>query len=82
MIYHKPPDRALFTTPSDFATMVADIPKVGWTRAMAIEHAAGEYGDGFETLMGMTVKKLQEIDGVGKGIADIIWRVLHGKRKA
>ena len=74
VIYHAPPDRALFQEPTAFIQMVSCIPKVGWTRAEAIEKAVLN----FETLMSMTAKDLQEIEGVGKIIADIIWRTLHG----
>lgn len=77
VIYRQPPDRAMFTTPSDFVVMVSGIPKVGWTRALAIEKAAD--GD-FDALMAWDAKALQQVEGVGKGIADVILRTLHKKR--
>ena len=79
VIYRQPPDRALFTTPSDFVVMIAAIPKVGWTRAQAIESAVE--GD-FDTLMGMDAKTLCKIEGIGKVIAEGILRTLHKKRYA
>lgn len=74
VIYRPPPDRAMFSTPSAFVVMVSAIPKVGWTRAKDIETAV----DGnFERLMALSVKELQSIKGVGKGIAEIIYSTLH-----
>ena len=77
VIYRPPPDRALFTAPSDFVVMVSAIPKVGWTRALAIEKFVN---GSFERLMAMSPKDLQEIEGIGKGIEDLITVTLHGRR--
>ncbi|HKB80740.1 MAG TPA: ERCC4 domain-containing protein [Thermoanaerobaculia bacterium] len=77
VVYHPPPDRALFTEPSDFVKMVSCIPKVGWTRALAIEKATS---GSFRALMGMSMKDLQGIEGVGRQIAENIRLTLHGRQ--
>ena len=66
VIYRPPPDRAQFSTPSDFVVMVSAIAKVGWTRARAIEAAVN--GD-FEYLMRLSPKQMTDIEGVGMVIA-------------
>jgi hypothetical protein len=78
VIYRPPPDRALFRTPSDFVVMIAAIPKVGWVRAKAIERACP---DEMDQLMSMSTRQLQEIEGIGPGIAEIILKTLHKRRR-
>lgn len=77
VIYRPPPDRASFHTPSDFVVMISGLPKIGWTRARAIAKAVNE---DFEYLMRMSPRQLAEIEGIGTGIAHILYTKLHKGR--
>lgn len=78
VIYRKPPDRATFTEPSDFVKMVSVIDKVGWTKAMELERV---FDGDMDALMTATAKELQEVEGIGRTIADNIVRTLHPRRR-
>lgn len=77
VVYRKPPDRATFTEPSDFVKMVSVIDKVGWEKARELER---HFDCDFERLMAATAKELQECPGVGRTIADNIFKTLHRGR--
>lgn len=79
VIYRKPPDRMSFTEPSDFVKMVSVPEKVGWEKAHAIE----KFFDGdWDALQAATPKRLEEIPGIGKTLAQTIYKTLHPKRSA
>lgn len=75
-IYQPPPDRALLMEPSTFVKMAAAIPGVGWDRALKLETACN---GSFQTLGHLSVKELQQVDGIGRITAENIRRAFDGR---
>lgn len=65
-IYLPPPDRAMLIEPSVFLKVASCLPNVGWEKAAALER----YCKGsLKKLVSMSVKELQDVEGIGKTIA-------------